>query len=663
MNASAHYVLFVLRQLALVVVILAGVASILASFHTETSLGERTSARADYLRHVRTGSRVDFDARASSIRFEDEYLYFRWILRGFPQGSQAELTGSNTLNPSFIADVDGDYLVELQTATTPVTSHDDFFVYLVTAHTNNAPPLAEAGANQEVMVGETVQLDGGLSFDADDDVLGYSWAFVSFPKEPISDQFIVNPTFVALATERYQVQLVVNDGMEESFRNTVFIETNLPGLSHPVAMAGSDQYVVTGSTVQLDGSASYSPEPSFNDHTLLGYEWRIESRPHGSVAELSNINAVTPTFAADVSGAYLIRLKVSDGDRSSRLGTDNILNNKVVIFAGNGNTPPVADGGPDFVVEEGVEVTLDGSNSSDSENAILSYNWSIIKWPIGSSNALSSSTQQSISFTPDINGTYLISLVVNDGQDDSAPDVVRVVANIPDIGVNRTPVADAGPDQANAVVGQQVTLDGSGSSDPENQSLTYLWSLINQPDGSVATLSDINAVSPTLTPDEVGDYLLHLVVNDGSLDSLPDSVTITASVGDPFTELTLVDTVLPYTPIGLEITTLVEIDLAIVDTLIVTSGFGVNEPYVALYATISGSGTVDFNTNLSWTVSTTYANPVADSATPTFFVQRNSDGQYYRITLDFTALNFSAAVQIDAIQAWNCGASQANCPP
>ena len=61
--------------------------------------------------------------------------------------------------------------------------------------------------------------------------------------------------------------------------------------------------------------------------------------------------------------------------------------------------------------------------------------------------------------------------------------------------------------------------------------------------------------------------------------------------------------------------------------------------------------------------STSHVNPVSDSSTPTFIVQRNSDGQYYKITLDFTGLAANAAVQIDAIQAWNCGASQTNCPP
>ena len=281
------YMIFVLRQFAMVVVVIAGVASILASFHTSTSEGESTTAQCDPQRNVRTGSRVDLDARGSNV-VGDKYLYYKWLLRRFPQGSQAELSDPDILNPSFIADVDGDYVVELQLRTSLVGETDDRLNCAISSYTDNAIPVAIAGAQMEVMVGQTVQLDASLSFDADDDVLGYSWTFDSPPNYPLSDRFIVNPTFVPSAIHNYILELVVNDGTKESARDAVIIYSSSPGFSHPVAMAGPDQYVVTDSTVQLDGRASYSPEPSFNDFTLLGYEWRIISRPHQSAAVLSN---------------------------------------------------------------------------------------------------------------------------------------------------------------------------------------------------------------------------------------------------------------------------------------------------------------------------------------------------------------------------------------
>ena len=61
-------------------------------------------------------------------------------------------------------------------------------------------------------------------------------------------------------------------------------------------------------------------------------------------------------------------------------------------------------------------------------------------------------------------------------------------AVLPEVAVNAPPVADAGRDQ-NVVAGARVTLDGTGSVDPENDRLAYRWTLTARPAGSAATLS------------------------------------------------------------------------------------------------------------------------------------------------------------------------------
>ena len=73
--------------------------------------------------------------------------------------------------------------------------------------------------------------------------------------------------------------------------------------------------------------------------------------------------------------------------------------------------------------------------------------------------------------------------------------------------------------------GDTVQLDGSGSSDPENDLLAYAWTL-SAPDGSSATLSDANIVNPTFAADVDGEYVATLEVNDGTSDSAPDTVEI-----------------------------------------------------------------------------------------------------------------------------------------
>ena len=93
---------------------------------------------------------------------------------------------------------------------------------------------------------------------------------------------------------------------------------------------------------------------------------------------------------------------------------------------------------------------------------------------------------------------------------------------------NTPPVADAGPDQT-AFVGDTVTLDGSGSSDVDGDPLDFFWSLSAVPQNSQAQLSNPFVVDPSFDVDLAGDYVVQLIVNDGSVDSAPDTVDVTAT--------------------------------------------------------------------------------------------------------------------------------------
>lgn len=90
---------------------------------------------------------------------------------------------------------------------------------------------------------------------------------------------------------------------------------------------------------------------------------------------------------------------------------------------------------------------------------------------------------------------------------------------------NTAPVANAGADRS-VEIGSPVELDGSASSDPQGQLLTYRWRLVSGPVGSVAALDDITAVRPVFVPDLLGFYSFSLIVNDTQLSSAADFVSI-----------------------------------------------------------------------------------------------------------------------------------------
>jgi hypothetical protein len=88
---------------------------------------------------------------------------------------------------------------------------------------------------------------------------------------------------------------------------------------------------------------------------------------------------------------------------------------------------------------------------------------------------------------------------------------------------NTAPIADAGPDQT-VIAGQTVTLDGSASSDPDGDDLTYAWTL----NGPGYTDEPLTGVGPMFCAADPGSFTASLVVNDGTVDSEPDEVTVTA---------------------------------------------------------------------------------------------------------------------------------------
>ena len=165
---------------------------------------------------------------------------------------------------------------------------------------------------------------------------------------------------------------------------------------------------------------------------------------------------------ADAAGAYIVDLVVTD-----ITGLVSAPDSAVILVEEDEH----ALVGLDLNLEEGMTGTLDGSQSSDPLGRSLAYSWSVVSRPQDSTVlAVDAPNEASTTFTPDVGGRYLVSLVVNNGVSDSLPDTVTVDVYSAN---PLAPIADAGEDLSQEYDCTDIQLDGSGSIDPNGDDLEY----------------------------------------------------------------------------------------------------------------------------------------------------------------------------------------------
>ena len=189
----------------------------------------------------------------------------------------------------------------------------------------------------------------------------------------------------------------------------------------PQVNAGANFSVSVGAEVTLAGSATDS------DGDTLSYSWSLTGTPAGSSVSLNNSGQLNATFTPDLAGAYTADLMASDG-------TDQASSSVIVTVTqtGSSNTPPVVNAGSNFTVEVGTVANLSGS-ASDSDGDALNYTWSFTSTPSGSTANLTTPSELGTAFTPNLTGTYTVSLMVSDGTDQvsNTVTVTAVPANDP----------------------------------------------------------------------------------------------------------------------------------------------------------------------------------------------------------------------------------------
>lgn len=195
----------------------------------------------------------------------------------------------------------------------------------------------------------------------------------------------------------------------------------------PTANAGIDQDAMVGSTVMLNGTAT---DP---DGDELTFNWAITTSPSGSSATISNANNKNASFVPDKVGSYTITFSVSDG-------IFNTVSDEAIITVTEAlGSPPVAvirdkDGKTINENNDNNSITitqvyvLDGSLSTDPDQDMLTFKWTIVSKPDESNPVINNDTNAESEFVPDIPGEYLIQLEVKDENDNTNATQVTIFA-------------------------------------------------------------------------------------------------------------------------------------------------------------------------------------------------------------------------------------------
>ncbi len=191
----------------------------------------------------------------------------------------------------------------------------------------------------------------------------------------------------------------------------------------------------------------------------------------------------------------------------------------------DGNKPPIAKAGPDQVITLPTDsVSLDGSASSDPDGTISSYQWTKISGPASFTIITASAARTSIKQL--VMGVYRFELKVTDNGGLSAKDTVQIVVT-DSTQPNRPPVAKAGADQTITLPTNTINLDGSGSTDPDNNITSYAWTKIAG--SSSYNITNANTMQTPVTNLIQGVYQFELKVTDAGGLFSKDTIQLTVN--------------------------------------------------------------------------------------------------------------------------------------
>jgi len=374
------------------------------------------------------------------------------------------MTGDNLLNVASVSAVTGDPDTRNNTSARLSTAQGSAI---------EQPPVISFAGPTTVRAGAAAVLDARGTRDPEGTRVSFQWDFHDGSRQ-FGDQ--ARFTFTSAGPAPITIRATDENGAvgTQTFQVTA---VNIA----PVAVASGPYYLASKNS-QINAHARRSYDV---DGGQLGYAWDFGDGGGGTG------DTVFHTYTR--SGEFPVRVTVFDGAASSVAGA------KAIVF----NIPPYANAGARYEVQKNQPVYFDGSYSSDGNGDPLTYRWNFGDGTTGGG--------VKPVHTYAHGGVYNVTLIVNDGEVDSAPAAAAATV------VNHVPIANGGGPY-NAVKNQAVALDGSASSDADNDTLTYRWNF-----GDGATGSGVN---PTHVYTKNGRFALELVVNDGDVDSATYRTTV-----------------------------------------------------------------------------------------------------------------------------------------
>ncbi len=390
------------------------------------------------------GQPIAFSSAGSSDP-DGDTLTYRW---DFGDGST-----STAANPTKTYATGGVFVVLLQ-----VMDPGGLTNQVSTTATINRPPVAEANGPYTASLGQPINFSSAGSSDPDGDTLAYLW---SFGDGTTSTQ--ANPTKTYAVGGVYTVTLRVTDPGGLFAEDTAEATIARP----PVANANGPYTGNQGQPIAFSSAGSSDP-----DGQALTYLWTF--------GDGTTSTAANPTKTYAVGGVYTVTLRVTDPD----LLFDEDTTTATI------NRPPVAEANGPYTGNQGSPIAFSSAGSSDPDGQVLTY-----LWTFGDGTT---STQANPAKTYVVGGVYTVTLRVTDPGGLFSEDTAEAT-------VNRPPVAEAnGPYTGNQ--GSPIAFSSAGSSDPDGQALTYLWTF---GDGTTST-----AANPTKTYAVGGVYTVTLRVTD-----------------------------------------------------------------------------------------------------------------------------------------------------